>query len=207
MSNLEALEEAPAGGTRRARKKERTRREIYRTAMQLFSERDYDSVTIEDICSGAGVAKATFFLHFENKAALLQEFNDEVTQSLADQLAGHDGTAEEQLRFFLDAFLEAYERNAPVMRKMLREFIDQPTALARAATVNDSVIDIVTDIVRRGQNRSELREEMPPELAAVAIVSTWSTIAAFSAEHPETDAGLASRQIIDIMLNGLKKKA
>ncbi len=202
-----ALDEAPVVSTRRALKKERTRREIYRTAMQLFGERDYDSVTIEDICSGAGVAKATFFLHFENKAALLQEFNDEVTQSLAEQLAGHDGTAEEQLLLLLDAFLEAYDSNAPVMKKMLREFIDQRTPLTRAAAVNKSVIDLVTDIVRRGQNKAELRKEMPPELAAIAIVSTWSANAAFSTEHPEMDTDLASRQIIDIMLNGLKKKA
>lgn len=175
--------------------------------MQLFGERDYDSVTIEDICSGAGVAKATFFLHFENKAALLQEFNDEVTQSLAEQLAGHDGTAEDQLILLLEAFLEAYERNAPVMRKMLREFIDQQTQLRRAATVNESIIDLVTDIVRRGQSKAELRKEMPPELVAIAIVSTWSANAAFATEHPEMDARLASHQIIDIMLNGLKKKA
>lgn len=174
--------------------------------MQLFGERGYDGVTIEDICGGAGVAKATFFLHFENKAALLQEFNDEVTQSLADQLSGHDGTAEEQLLLLLNAFRSAYDRNAPVMQKMLREFIDQPTALTRAATVNESVIDIVTEIVRNGQNKAELSKEMPPELAAIAIVSTWSAIAAFATEHPETDTGLASRQIIDIMLNGLKKK-
>lgn len=175
--------------------------------MALFAERGYDGVTIEDICGGASVAKATFFLHFENKAALLQEFNDEITQILAERLAGHEGTAEEQLVFLLQGFREAYEKNAPVMRKMLREFIDQPATLSRAASVNESVVDLVTAIVRRGQEKSELRGGIPAELAAVAIVSTWSTIAAYATDHPETDTDLASRQIIDITLNGLKKKA
>lgn len=177
--------------------------------MRLFSERGYDGVTIEDICAGASVAKATFFLHFENKAALLREFNNEITQALAERLAGHDGTAEDQLILLLLAFREAYEMNATVMSKMLREFIDQPSALSRAATVNESVVDLVTEIVRRGQDRGELRREILPALAAVAIVSTWSAIAAFASEHPDTqtETEQASRQIIGITLNGLKKKA
>lgn len=206
ISDIEQIDEA-AGGTRRARKKERTRREIYRTAMGLFSERGYDGVTIEDICGGANVAKATFFLHFENKAALLQDFNEEITQSLVERLAGHRGNAEEQLVLLLSAFREAWESNAPVMQKMLREFIDQPTALSRAAAVNESVVDLVTQIVRRGQEKGELRSGIAPELAAIAIVSTWSAIAAWWTEHSDTDTDQASRQIIDITLNGLKKKA
>lgn len=205
ISDVREAEEA-RGPTLRSRKKERTRREIYRTAMGLFAERGYDGVTIEDICSGAGVAKATFFLHFENKAALIQEFNDEVTQALAERLAGHHGTAEEQLELLLRAFREAYELNAPVMRKMLRDFIDQPTALSRAASVNESVIDLVSAIVRHGQDKGELRAGIAPELAATAIVSTWSAIAAVASEHPETDTEQASRQIIDITLNGLKQR-
>lgn len=205
----EAEESGAVAGTRRARKKERTRREIYRTAMKLFSERGYDGVTIEDICAGANVAKATFFLHFANKAALLQEFNDEITQALAERLAGHEGTAEEQLLLLLRAFREAYQSNATVMSKMLREFIDEPTALSRAATVNESVVDLVTDIVKGGQARGELRAGIAAELAAIAIVSTWSAIAAHATERDESEDATeqASRQIIDITLNGLRKKA
>lgn len=206
ISEIEQIDEAP-GGTRRARKKERTRREIYRTAMRLFSERGYDGVTIEDICGGAGVAKATFFLHFENKAALLQDFNEEITLSLVERLAGHQGNAEEQLLLLLSAFREAWESNAPVMQKMLREFIDQPTILSKAAAVNESIVDLVTQIVRRGQERGELRDGIAPEIAAISIVSTWSAIAAWWPEHPEADTNGASRQILDITLNGLKKRA
>lgn len=205
ISTIDPAEDV-LSGTRRARKKERTRREIYRTAMTLFAESGYDGVTIEDICRNASVAKATFFLHFENKAALLKDFNDEITQSLVERLAGHEGTAEEQLVLFLSAFREAWEQNAPVMQKMLREFIDQPTALTRAAAVNESVVDLVTQIVRRGQDKGELRSGIAPELAAIAIVSTWSAIAAWWTEHSDMVTDTASLQIIDITLNGLKTR-
>lgn len=204
-----APEKGEATVTRRTRKKERTRREIYRTAMTLFAENGYDGVTIEDICRNASVAKATFFLHFANKAALLRDFNDEITQSLVERLAGHEGSAEEQLILLLSAFREAWVDNAPVMQKMLRDFIDQPVPLSSTAAVNESIVALVTDIVRRGQNKGELRSGIPPELAAISIVSTWSAIAAWWTENPqapEADSDTASLQIIDITLNGLRKR-
>lgn len=192
--------------TRRSRKKERTRREIYRAAMSMFAENGYDGVTIEDICRNASVAKATFFLHFTNKAALLRDFNDEVTRALVERLAGHQGNAEEQLILLLAAFREAWDDNAPVVQKMLRDFIDQPTPLASTAAVNESIVALVTDIVRRGQDKGQLRSSIPPELAAISIVSTWSAIAAWWTENTDANGDAASLQIIDITLNGLRKR-
>lgn len=174
--------------------------------MSLFAENGYDGVTIEDICRNANVAKATFFLHFANKAALLRDFNDEITQALAEKLSGHQGSAEEQLVLLLSSFREAWVQNAPVLQKMLRDFIDQPTMLANAAAINESIAALVTEIVRRGQKRGELRSGISPELASISIVSSWSAIAAWWNEIDVPDHDSASMQIIDITLNGLKKR-
>lgn len=204
---IKTPENGSSAPTRRSRKKERTRREIYTTAMKLFAENGYDGVTIEDICRNANVAKATFFLHFANKAALLQDFNEEITQTLAEKLSGHQGSAEEQLVLLLSSFREAWDKNAPVLQKMLRDFIDQPTMLANAAAVNESIAALVTEIVRRGQERGELRIGLSPELASISIVSSWSAIAAWWNEIDVPNDDSASMQIIDITLNGLKKRS
>lgn len=192
------------GLPRRAGKKERTRQEIYRTAMRLFSESDYDKVTIEDICAGAGIAKATFFLHFAGKAALITAFNEEITQSMSERLAQHKGTAEEQLFFLASVFEEAWTENATVMRKMLSEFMDQPAGHLVAANLNESVIDLITSILRRGQERGEFRLDFTPEIGAAAIVATWSAITAWWHHHPEADTSTFNREFLDIALNGLK---
>ncbi|ABS63266.1 transcriptional regulator, TetR family [Parvibaculum lavamentivorans DS-1] len=191
---------------RRAGKKERTRQEIYRTAMRLFAEDDYDKVTIEDICAGAGVAKATFFLHFAGKAALITAFNEEITQAMSERLAEHKGTAEEQLFFIASVFEEAWRDNATVMRKMLSEYMDQPAKHLVATDLNKSVIDLVSSILRRGQERGEFRPGFTPEVGAAAIVATWSAITAWWQEHPETDTSTFNREFLDIALNGLKAK-
>lgn len=190
----------------RTGKKERTRREIYIAAMQLFSERDYDKVTIEDICAAAGVAKATFFLHFAGKSALITVFNEEITQRMAERLGKHPGTAEEQLSFLVSVFEEAWRGNATVMRKMLSEFMDQPAAHLVKADLNESVIDLVSSILRRGQDRGEFRPSFTPEVGAAAIVATWSAITAWWHQYPEADTLAFNREFLDIALNGLKMK-
>jgi hypothetical protein len=49
--------------SRRDRKKERTRGEIYDAAMRLFASRSFTDVTIAEICDAADVGRGTFFQH------------------------------------------------------------------------------------------------------------------------------------------------
>lgn len=193
-------------GPRRAGKKERTREEIYRSAMRLFAESDYDNVTIEDICSAAGIAKATFFLHFAGKSALIAAFNEEVTRSLTERLAGHKGSAEEELLLLVSVLREAWEVNAPVMHKMLRDFLDQPALVSKAAAVNESVLDLVTRIIERGQKRGEFMTSCPPEAAAVALVAAWGAFTAWWLQNPGSDNEDINRGLLEFQLNGLRKK-
>ena len=196
------MPEATAG---RLRKRERTRREIYRTAMELFSERGYDGVTIEDICAGAGIAKATFFLHFPNKAALLRAFNEEVSATLAETLKDSEHlSAEEQLLLMSSVFENAFHSNAQVMRKMLADFMEQLALYDMARDVNESVLDLATQIIRRGQERGEFRRSVVPELASLSIVATWTALTTYWLDNPGVDTKGGGLAIMDIALNGIK---
>ncbi len=57
--------------SRRERRRIETRDRLFEAAMQLFSENDFDSVTIEMITELADVGKGTFFNYFANKEAVL----------------------------------------------------------------------------------------------------------------------------------------
>src|SRR6266481_2225690 len=78
---------------RRTRKRERTRREIYDAAMELFAHRSYESVTIDMICEAADVGRSTFFLHFPVKAALLGEFSRRLAEDFSAGLKHHAGAS------------------------------------------------------------------------------------------------------------------
>jgi AcrR family transcriptional regulator len=65
-----AVSKAPAMG-RRERRAAETRLRLFRTALQLFADRGFQNVTVEDITEGADVGKGTFFNYFESKDHVL----------------------------------------------------------------------------------------------------------------------------------------
>lgn len=43
------------------------------TLIDLLSKKDYEYISIKDICTKAGVNRSTFYLHYETKDDLLKE--------------------------------------------------------------------------------------------------------------------------------------
>jgi AcrR family transcriptional regulator len=58
---------------RREDKRELTRQQMFNAAAILFSEKGYESTSIEDVTEKADVSKGTFYYHFESKEALVVE--------------------------------------------------------------------------------------------------------------------------------------
>jgi AcrR family transcriptional regulator len=60
-------------GPRRRRRADETRAEVFAAAIELFTKHGYQATSVERISAEAGVAKGTFFVHFESKAEVLVE--------------------------------------------------------------------------------------------------------------------------------------
>ena len=56
---------------RRQNRSRVTRERLVASGFGLFAEVGFDAVTVDDVCSAAGVAKGTFYFHFDSKEALL----------------------------------------------------------------------------------------------------------------------------------------
>ena len=72
--------------TTRDRQRLETRQRLYDTALQAFRERGYEAVQVEDIVRAAGVARGTFYLHFQNKEDLLKTFRATVEERIRERL-------------------------------------------------------------------------------------------------------------------------
>ena len=53
------------------RRIQRTRTQLHNAMRTLINEQEYDLITIQDIVDKAGLSRATFYLHFQDKSALL----------------------------------------------------------------------------------------------------------------------------------------
>ena len=65
------------GGRFERRRRGESAARLRRAALQLFSERGFDAVTIEDIALAAGLPARSFFAHFAGKADVLLSLGSE----------------------------------------------------------------------------------------------------------------------------------
>jgi AcrR family transcriptional regulator len=204
----EAPDPRGAEPSRRSRKKERTRRAIYDAALALFAERGFDGVTLEDICRRADVARATFFLHFPTKGALLFEAVAGLTDDLREQLAEPLPTAREELQRVTRWVLERWAASREVMEPMFREVLSAPAAQLHARPEAMEFAGLIVDIVRRGQARGELRRDILPEIAATSFVASCFTIVSVLVrQDPRANIAPFIEQYLDLLLHGLTAPA
>ena len=161
--------------SRRDRKKQRTRRDIYEAAMRLFAKSGFGTVTIADICKEADVGRGTFFLHFASKVALLHEFNQRVAEEFRAGLTEPRASAREELRALVERMSVELVAEAEIMTAMLAEFFASPEALAPASAHHVLPV-LVTEIIRRGQERGEFSRLIDPRLAAASFLATAGAI-------------------------------
>lgn len=189
--------------SRRDRKKERTRREIYEAAMSLFARSGFGAVTIADICREADVGRGTFFFHFPSKAALLHEFNRRVSEEFRASLSEPRGSAREELSALVERMSVELVAQAEIMTAMLAEFFASPEALASASR-EDALPVLVTEIIVRGQERREFSGRIDARLAAASFLATAGAIASGQVFRAgDVTRAEINRQFLQLTFSGL----
>jgi len=54
----------------------------------LLSKKDFEYITVKEVCLKAGVNRSTFYLHYENTTDLLKECLDKMNESFLSKLEG-----------------------------------------------------------------------------------------------------------------------
>ena len=193
--------------SRRERKKLETRRRILDAALRLMADKPYDQVRIEDICTEADVANATFFLHFPNKAALALAYNEDVAAKVEEKLASEGLDASERLKALLKIYLAEWGAHSHLMRQIVLELISQPASGATFNEVSPGLLTVVGTVIHDGQKSGEFSLKIEPETAALALVAAWNALAITWAKTGDTKRATdAHWQTLEIFLHGLKAR-
>ncbi|MDZ7675600.1 MAG: TetR family transcriptional regulator [Acidimicrobiales bacterium] len=117
----------------RERKKERTRLEFQRIALQLFDQYGFEHVTVDDIAERAEISRSTFFRYFPTKEDVLVGRGDEPLAELRDAFVARpdDEPVLRSLRHAVQALAVGYEDQRGDFVAIRRITRDHPSLLAR----------------------------------------------------------------------------
>lgn len=156
--------------TRRERQSVERRERLFRAAMDLFARKGFAETTIEDITNAADLGKGTFFNYFPSKEHILLAFGEMQLgklQAAFDEMRSKNVPVPIFMRSLGARMTQEPIRNPAMIRILLQAFLtDDSKVREPMLELQKRVIGIHTEMIRIGQERGEIRDDMPPEVTA-----------------------------------------
>lgn len=173
---------------RRQRRAAETRLKLFRCALQLFAERGFSGVTVEDITEAADVGKGTFFNYFESKDHVLGVMAEIQLGKVAEALAlAADGKQEIQSvlhRLFLRA-AEEPGRSPDLARALISSFLASEGVRILIARNMQEGRRMIAQVVAKGQKRGEIDPRLKKEKVAIQVLQTFMGTVLFWSLHEQ----------------------
>jgi AcrR family transcriptional regulator len=145
----------------------RTRKLLLDAFLSLQAEKAFDDITVQDIAARATVNRATFYAHFVDKYALVDELiRDGFTQMLLQRMATRAGSIEEQLRRLILAVCDYWTALHGQCKHSYRMFDSLVEAQVKAQ-LREQVRSAMLD-------RSGPRSHSHPRLELLATIVSWA---------------------------------
>jgi len=150
--------------TKRQRQAQVTKRILFDSAISLFKEKGYDSVTVEDIAQRAGTAKGSFYTYFNTKSdIIIEEFRtiDHFYAGWERNLRRYEGAIAK-----LAAFTRAQMRyvrdkvGLKTLKILYANNIVEPTTEKILIDNSRHLHTLVKEIIEEGQATGEIRTDV-----------------------------------------------
>ncbi|SBT92859.1 transcriptional regulator, TetR family [Streptomyces sp. DI166] len=157
-------------GVRRRMGVEERRQQLIGVALDLFSRRSPDDVSIDEIASAAGISRPLVYHYFPGKLSLYEAALKRASDDLASRFVEpHEGPLGERLLRVMGRYFDFVDDHGPGFSALMRG----------GPAVGSSTTNALIDSVRQAaydQIMSHLRVENPPARLEL-VVRSWISLA------------------------------
>lgn len=133
----------------------KTQRALASAMLTLLERQDFANITVNDLCAEALVSRSTFYVHFEDKYALLRFCMDSLVRQLFDE---DDVSLEQRLK----GLLEGIRDNVRVFKNLMMVNYD--------SELYDMIHrDLHADMEKRFAAQKADREALPGPLDVISV--------------------------------------
>ena len=166
--------------SRRERRSAELRERLFRASLDLFARKGFAETTVEDITNAADVGKGTFFNYFPSKDHILLAFGEmqlEKLQAAVEEVERTRASMPEFLRALGPRMTQEPTRNPGLIRALLLAYLSSTPVREAMLELQDRVLRLHTQLIRIGQRRGEIRNDVPAkELATVFRQTIFGTL-------------------------------
>lgn len=178
---------------------------VLAAAVELFTERGFDSTSIDDLARRLGVGKSAIYHHIESKDALLGLALDRALAGLeevADRVRRLDAPAVDRLEELLRASVRVLVARLPYVTLLLR--VRGNSEVERQALARRRRIDrLVSDLVRQAVRDGDLVPGIDPAVTARLLFGMVNSTSEWL--KPGADAEALADAVAAIAFAGLRR--
>lgn len=175
--------------TRRKQQAIETKQKLLDAADALVKERGFDAVSVDDIVAVCGVAKGTFYHHFETKNDLLVYLTRSPYETLRRNFDATAGTPYlERLQLFIAdwfAMLSQFNLHFAALYNRSDPSTEQQRLDGKVSRIDEGLA-IVLECLRGATGSGELLQSTPVEDLSMALVFSMQGSAIYQNQHAET---------------------
>jgi AcrR family transcriptional regulator len=169
---------------RRERRTAETRERLFRAALDLFARKGFTETTVEDITEAADVGKGTFFNYFPSKDHILLAFGEMQLAKLQSAVEEARRSGESMPQFLRSLGVRMTQepmRHPGLIRTLLQAYLSTTPVREAMLDLQKRVHALHTEIVQLGQERGEIRKDLPAaEIAHVFRQTIFGTLLLWS---------------------------
>jgi len=141
---------------------EETKKRILSRAKQLFVQKGYGAVTMNEVCEAAGASKGSLYHHFPSKDELfIQVAEEDARQWNEDweRIRTAIGPTEEQLYALAEHYANDFQN--PLLKALeeyARSRVITEEIVERMLRINDASSQACREVLRQGMERGEIAE-------------------------------------------------
>lgn len=194
---------------RETRKKE-LKELIFLKAIQLFQERGYENVTVQDITTACGIAKGTFFNYFPKKENILLFLGDSQIDLWNESLKTYKNMEhpKEKIKLVLGDLLDRFTGHGDFMKHAVFEIIKSNYLVENELKSIQQLQEGLSSIITEAKEAGTLNSQWDVNIITSTIMSTYFyTLMSHSQLHAnETNAKNILYQQLDVVWGGITQK-
>lgn len=191
-----------------------TRKRIYESARRLILENGFENVSVDSIVEAAGVAKGSFYVHFESKDALAVELIKEYTKtadldykSFLKNISGNKSSLD-VLMLLAEKIADFIESSIGVdnMKVLYKTHLTKVVDSAAAISYNRELYALFSKVLDMGIQQGEFRDDLSAaSLSRHLILAIRGLTFEWCIRYPDFDLKEQVLEHFRILIYGLKK--
>jgi AcrR family transcriptional regulator len=192
----------------REEKKERQKRDMYRTAVKLFHEKGFEETRVEEIVRRLRISRATFFNYYPSKDSILHQIAEEAVRFYRTRLEEEitaQASAREKIHRLLEDMGKGIEADKRFYRAVFLEIMRGQMGLVsgQVSMEKATIGELTASILSQGQREGEIRSDYPALQLAEILVGAYNNVI-LNWLHSDASYSLVQRlrEAADFFLHG-----